>query len=149
MWFTCRPTACASFMLSRIYSKSSKVTFLLVRCSLTNISRLVISGYCSTRKTLAPQLATLSATYLLVPLTTEVTTIRVETERITPSRVRNDRSLCVRSVSSAISIGSLSEAPRDLEAFGWPGTGDTGIPGNGLGGADIGSNVVSVSLQSL
>src|SRR5260370_3791815 len=114
LWSTCRPTACASLMLSRTYSKSSHVIFLLVRCSLTYISRLVMRGNCSTRKTLAPKLATLSATYLLVPFTTDVTTMRVETERMTPSNVRNDRTLCARRVSSAISIGSLREIPRDL-----------------------------------
>src|SRR5579872_428480 len=41
----------------------------------------------------------------------ETTTIRVETERMTPSKVRNERSLCVRSVSSAISAGSRNDTP--------------------------------------
>src|SRR5260370_7050802 len=71
-------------------------------------------GNCSTRKTLAPKLATLSATYLLVPFTTDVTTMRVETERMTPSNVRNDRSLSARRVSTAISLGSLRYIPRHL-----------------------------------
>src|SRR5215467_6502577 len=42
----------------------------------------------------------------------DTTTIRVETDRITPSRVKKDRSLCARSVSRAITIGSLRETPR-------------------------------------
>src|SRR5262249_11387656 len=98
---------------------------------------LVIRGNCSTRKTLAPQLATLSATYLLVPFTTGVTTMRVERKRITPSRERNDLSLCERRVSSAISIGSLNEGPHDFEAVCRPGAGDPGVTGIGLDGADM------------
>src|SRR5579859_7635237 len=65
-----------------------------------------------TRKTLEPKLATLSATYLFAPCTMETTMISVETERMTPSSVKNDRSLWERRVSSAISTGSLSETPR-------------------------------------
>src|SRR5581483_754169 len=85
--------------------------FLFVRFSFTTISWLVMIGKRITRKTLEPKFATLSATYLLVPSTMETTTIRVATERITPSRVRKERSLWVRSVSKAISIGSLSDTP--------------------------------------
>jgi hypothetical protein len=38
----------------------------------------------------------------------------VDTERITPSRVRNERNLWVRRVSSAIMVGSLREMPRRI-----------------------------------
>src|SRR6478672_6496338 len=86
--------------------------FLLLRESFTNCSALVIRGKRITRKTLEPKLATFSATYLLAPCTMETTMIKVETERITPRRVRKDRSLCERKVSSAISIGSLKDTPR-------------------------------------
>src|SRR5262249_5147497 len=86
--------------------------FLFERESLTNCSALVIRGKRMTRKTLDPKLATFSATYLLAPCTMETTTMSVETERMTPSSVKNDRSLCARSVSRAIMAGSLSEMPR-------------------------------------
>src|ERR1041385_593843 len=86
--------------------------FLLLRESFTNCSALVISGKRITRKTLEPKLATFSATYLLAPCTMETTMIKVETERITPSRVRKERSLCERNVSRAIIIGSFKETPR-------------------------------------
>src|SRR5258708_28929358 len=86
--------------------------FLLVRDSLTNCSELVTRGNRCTRKTLEPKLAILSATYLLVASTIETTTIRVATARIIPSRVRNDRSLWARRVSSAILAGSLKETGR-------------------------------------
>src|SRR5947209_2987705 len=86
--------------------------FLLLRESFTNCSALVIRGKRITRKTLEPKLATFSATYRLAPCTMETTMIKVETERITPRSVRNDRSLCERKVSSAISIGSLKDTPR-------------------------------------
>src|SRR5262245_38909793 len=42
----------------------------------------------------------------------EATTINVETDRITPSSVRNERSLWARRVSSAIRVGSLSATRR-------------------------------------
>src|SRR5215813_4333717 len=42
----------------------------------------------------------------------ETTTIKVDTDRITPSSVRNERSLWERRVSSAIRAGSLSDTPR-------------------------------------
>src|SRR5258708_26234761 len=86
--------------------------FLLVRCILTNMSRLVVMGKRITRNTYDPKLATLSATYLLVPSIMDTTTIRVETDRITPSSVRKERSLWARRVSSAIIIGSFSEILR-------------------------------------
>src|SRR5438270_919392 len=86
--------------------------FLLLRESFTNCSALVIRGKRMIRKTLEPKLATFSATYLLAPCTMETTMIKVETERITPRSVRNDRSLWERKVSSAISIGSLKDTPR-------------------------------------
>src|SRR5579872_3961153 len=86
--------------------------FLLLRESFTNCSALVIRGKRITRKTLEPKLATFSATYLLAPCTMETTMISVETERITPRRVRKERSLCERKVSSAISIGSLKDTRR-------------------------------------
>src|SRR5262249_6873012 len=86
--------------------------FLFDRESFTNCSALVIRGKRMTRKTLEPKLATFSATYLFAPCTMDTTTISVETDRMTPSRVRNERSLCARSVSRAIMAGSLSEMPR-------------------------------------
>src|SRR5216683_4300747 len=92
--------------------------FLLVRESLTNCSELVTRGKRCTRKTLEPKLAILSATYLLVPSTIDTTTIRVATARIIPSRVRNDRSLWARRVSSAILAGSLKETRRFASLIG-------------------------------
>ena len=74
-------------------------------------SALVIRGKRITRKTLEPKLATFSATYLLAPFTMETTTISVETDRMMPSRVKNDRSLCARSVSRAIMAGSFRDTP--------------------------------------
>src|ERR1700735_201850 len=56
----------------------------------------------SITKVLDPRLATLSATYKFSPLSTDITATRVVTASITPSRVRKVRSLCDRSVSSAI-----------------------------------------------
>src|SRR3954468_12436037 len=86
--------------------------FLLLRESFTNCSALVIRGKRITRKTLDPKLATFSATYLLAPCTMETTMIKVETERITPRRVRKERSLCERKVSRAIIIGSFKDTRR-------------------------------------
>src|SRR6185312_14520849 len=86
--------------------------FLLLRESFTNSSALVIIGKRMTRKTFEPKLATFSATYLLAPCTMETTIIKVETDRITPSRVRKDRSLCERKVSKAIIIGSFRDTLR-------------------------------------
>src|SRR6185503_18932906 len=93
--------------------------FLLLRESFTNISALVIIGKRDTRKTLEPKLATFSATYLLAPCTMETTMIRVETERITPRRVRKERSLCERKVSRAIIIGSFKDTRRRVSTA-WP-----------------------------
>src|ERR1700735_1535868 len=56
----------------------------------------------SITKALEPRLATLSATYKFNPLRIDITATRVVTASITPSRVRKVRSLCDRSVSSAI-----------------------------------------------
>src|SRR5215472_10168041 len=86
--------------------------FLLERESLTNSSALVMRGKRMTKKTLEPKLATFSATYLFAPCTMETTMIKVETDKITPSRVRNDRSLCDRKVSRAIIIGSFKDTRR-------------------------------------
>src|SRR5579864_2220270 len=82
---------------------------LFRRCNLTNCSLLVTMGYWVTRNTLAPKLATRSEMYWLVPRIMETTTINVATERITPSRVRKERSLWVRKVSRAIKAGSRRE----------------------------------------
>src|SRR6185312_5300493 len=95
--------------------------FLLLRESFTNISALVIIGKRLTRKTLDPKLATFSDTYLLAPCTMETTMIKVETERITPRRVRKERSLCVRNVSRAIIMGSFKDTRlRDGASTSWP-----------------------------
>src|SRR5258708_4469892 len=83
--------------------------FLFLFCRRRNSSKLVIRGKRVILKTLAPKFATLSEMYRFVPSIMETTTISVETERITPSSVRNDRSLCVRNVSRAIKAGSLSD----------------------------------------
>src|SRR5438270_12218018 len=111
--------------------------FLLLRESFTNCSALVISGKRITRKTLEPKLATLSETYLLAPCTMETTMIKVETERITPRSVRNDRSLWERKVSSAISIGSLNDTPRRADRSG-PCSAVALCPGGTFSGADAG-----------
>src|SRR5262249_14564583 len=62
--------------------------------------------------------------YLLLPETRDTTSSSVKTARITPSRVRNDRSLWERRASSAISAGSLKENLR----FRWD-VGRRGCPG--------------------
>src|SRR5579864_993737 len=93
---------------------------LLVRDSFIKASALVMIGNRSTRKTLDPKLATLSETYLLAPCTMETTMISVETDKITPSRVKNERSLWVRRVSSAISTGSFNETRRRAPLLGAP-----------------------------
>src|SRR5580692_1179644 len=56
----------------------------------------------STTSAFAPRLATLSETYTLSPFSTDITATSVVTARITPSNVRNVRSLCERNVSSAM-----------------------------------------------
>src|SRR5689334_23462589 len=85
--------------------------FLFERDNLTYCSALVMMGKRITRNTLEPKLATFSATYLLAPCTIETTTISVDTERITPSNVKNERSLWARNVSRAIIAGSFSDTP--------------------------------------
>src|SRR3954463_14266829 len=70
---------------------------------------------CETRKTSEPMLATRSAMYLLVPLMSATTRIRVETDRMMPSNIRNERSLCVRMVSKAMAAGSRMERPRFIQ----------------------------------
>src|SRR5437868_2301082 len=66
----------------------------------------VIKPYCRTRKTFEPMLATRCAMYRLMPEISDTTMIRVETDRMMPSSIRADRSLCARIVSNAISAGS-------------------------------------------
>ncbi len=46
------------------------------------------------------------ATYRFTPEINETTMINVETESTIPKSIRNERILCVRSVSSATPIGS-------------------------------------------
>ena len=65
------------------------------------------------RKTFEPRLATRLAKYSFIPLISATTRIRVETERMTPSSIRNERSLWARMVCSAMSAGSRKKCPRD------------------------------------
>src|SRR5271157_741838 len=65
------------------------------------------------RKTFEPRLATRCAKYRFMPLISATTRISVETERMMPSRVRNERSLWARIVCRAISADSRKKWPRD------------------------------------
>src|SRR5215469_6534889 len=71
-----------------------------------------MSGKRVSRNTLEPRLATRSAMYLFTPEIKEITTISVETERMMPSSIRNERILCWRMVSSAMPTGSRNSTPR-------------------------------------
>src|SRR5215472_8671980 len=71
-----------------------------------------MSGKRVNRNTLEPRLATRSAMYLFTPEISEITTMRVETERMMPSSIRKERILCCRNVSSATPTGSRSSTPR-------------------------------------
>src|SRR5262249_20784078 len=58
-------------------------------------------------------LAIFSSTYLLKPSISDTTTITVATPKITPSRVRNERSLCAQMASRA----SFTDSKIFIAAF--------------------------------
>ena len=57
------------------------------------------------------------STYRFTPEISATTMISVETESTIPSSIRNERILCVRSVSSATPIGSRREWIRGFMRF--------------------------------
>src|SRR5580658_2406809 len=80
--------------------------FLLRRLALTCAVTSVRIGKRETRKTFEPRFATRSAMYKFTPDISDTTRISVETERMIPISIRNDRSLCSHKVASATAIGS-------------------------------------------
>src|SRR5262249_38572258 len=63
-------------------------------------------------------LAIFSSTYLLKPSISDTTTITVATPKITPSKVRNERSLCAQMASTASFIDSkIFIAKRSSQCF--------------------------------
>src|SRR5271167_900264 len=103
---TSTPTSLGNFNPSRSATKSSQVISRLRRSALIRSCQSVTMPVLSTRKTLEPKLATRWAKYRFIPLISAITRISVETERMIPSRVRNERSLWARMVCSAISAAS-------------------------------------------
>ena len=80
------------------------VSFLRVSCSV--VGRTPMTGMWKTQKTFDPSESAKSETRLLSPLMTEEMTITVVTPMTMPRMVRPERSLLLRSVSSAILMDS-------------------------------------------
>src|SRR5713226_5520877 len=100
LWSSSAATALAIFRLSRSRSYSSMVTSGRF-WALIQASSLVMIPKRWTRYTLAPRLATRSATYMFSPAMTLITETSVVTAKMTPSKVRKLRNLCARSASRA------------------------------------------------
>src|ERR1700676_2172993 len=79
---------------------------LFLRVALTNSLTSGMIGKRRTKKTFDPRFAMRLATYRFTPEIRATTIISVETERTIPNNIRNDRSLCARSVSRATKMGS-------------------------------------------
>ena len=109
MVLTWTPTFLGSFKPSRSASKSSQEMSRLRRSAFTKASESLMIPSLLMTNTFEPRLATRSAKYWFMPLMRATTRIRVETERMTPSRTRNERSLWARMVCSAMSAGSRKE----------------------------------------
>src|SRR5579863_6907195 len=74
-------------------------------------------GKRKTRKTLEPRLAMRLATYRFTPEISATTMISVETDSTIPRSIRNERILCVRSVSRATPMGSRKWRSRVFIRF--------------------------------
>src|ERR1035438_5849231 len=106
-WPDTPPTALARRRLSRAHSISSMKMRLRFWAATQSFKLLMIPKRL-TENTFEPRLARWSAMYRSMPSITLTTAINVQTEMITPSSVRKERSLWLRSVSKAKRKDSLN-----------------------------------------